>query len=79
MVISFAGAPILAGSFIFSFPLTLVLGSSAVIRMGVVVVVGGEISREKIRHFLVTLLDPDMLVMSTVSYSSIQESYLIPW
>ena len=48
-------------------------------RMGVVVVVGGEIFGEKILPVLVTLLDLERFIMSSISTSSIQESYMIPW
>ena len=74
---SLAGASIPTGSPYFSCPLVLALDLSLVMRTGVVVVVGGEISGEKILPVLVTLLEPAILVTSASSLS-IQESCFIP-
>ena len=74
---SLAGASISAGSLNFSLPLLLELDLSLVMRTGVIVVVGGEISGEKILHVLVTLLEPGILVTSA-SFLLIQESCFIP-
>ena len=70
------GASIPVGSTSFSFPLVLVLDLSLVMRTRVVVVVGGEITGEKILHVLVTLLELTIL-MTSASSLLIQESCFI--
>ena len=77
MLVSLVGDSTPEGSPSFYLPLVLELDLSLVMRTGVVVVVGGEISGEKILHVLVTLLEPAILVTSA-SFSLIQESYFIP-
>ena len=74
---SLAGASISAGSLTFYLPLVLELDLSLVMRMGVVIVVGVEISGEKILPVLVTLLEPAILMLSASSLL-IQESCFIP-